>query len=60
MDHPVIGPARFEGVPMTMSVTEPDNWRSAPLVGEDNDYVFGQVLGLSDEERAELTAKGVI
>ncbi|MDE3204014.1 MAG: CoA transferase [Acidobacteriota bacterium] len=60
MDHPVIGPARFEGFPALMSGDHPDHWRSAPLVGEDNDYVFGEILGLSEQERADLLGAGVI
>ena len=47
-------------MPMLMSRTAPDNWRSAPLVAEDNDYVFGGILGLTADERAELAVKGVI
>ena len=50
MDHPVIGPARFEGIPFQFSDTGPDNWRSAPLLGEDNDYVFKDIVGLDDDE----------
>lgn len=60
LDHPVIGPALFEGSPMTMSRTEPDVWRSAPLLGEDNGYVFGEIVGLPSERIAELAASGVI
>jgi crotonobetainyl-CoA:carnitine CoA-transferase CaiB-like acyl-CoA transferase len=60
MDHPVIGSARFEGNPMTFSRTGPDNWRSAPLLGEDNEYVFKGVLGIDDAEYDELAAEGVI
>lgn len=60
MDHPVIGPARFEGVPLHMSATAPDNWRSGPLLGEDNDYVFKELLGMSDDEVDALGADGVI
>lgn len=60
MDHPVIGPARFEGFPARMSGQGPDHWRSAPLVGEDNDYVFGELLGIGAAERAELAGQGVI
>jgi crotonobetainyl-CoA:carnitine CoA-transferase CaiB-like acyl-CoA transferase len=37
-----------------------DNWRSAPLLGEDNDYVFREILGLDDDEVGELAAEGVI
>ena len=60
LDHPVIGPALFESNPMTFSRTEQHNWRSAPLLGEDNDYVFGELLGLSADERADLSERGAI
>ncbi len=60
LDHPVIGPALFEGQPMHLSAVEPDLWRSAPLLGEDNDHVFGELLGLSADERADLRERGVI
>ncbi|WP_239334821.1 CaiB/BaiF CoA-transferase family protein [Frankia sp. CiP3] len=60
LDHPVIGPARFEGTPVTFSRIEQDNWRSAPLLGEDNAYVFTELLGLSADETAGLAAAGVI
>ena len=60
LDHPVIGPAKFEGNPFHFSSIEPDNWRSAPLLGEDNEYVFKEILGLDDDELAELAAEDVI
>ncbi len=60
MDHPVIGEARFEGVPIHLSRTEPDNWRSGPLLGEDNHYVFTELLGLDDAEVDDLADRGVI
>ncbi len=60
LDHPVIGPARFEGTPIRFSETYGDTWRSAPLLGEDNAYVFTEVLGMPDDEVAELAADGVI
>jgi crotonobetainyl-CoA:carnitine CoA-transferase CaiB-like acyl-CoA transferase len=60
MDHPVIGEARFEGNPFHFSSVDQDNWRSAPLLGEDNDYVFRQIVGVEDEEFAELRAEGII
>jgi crotonobetainyl-CoA:carnitine CoA-transferase CaiB-like acyl-CoA transferase len=60
LDHPVIGEALFEGSPMKLSRTDTDLWRSAPLLGEDNDYVFGELLGLSAGRRAELAEAGVI
>jgi crotonobetainyl-CoA:carnitine CoA-transferase CaiB-like acyl-CoA transferase len=60
LDHPVIGPALFEGAPMRLSRTDADAWRSAPLLGEDNDYVFGEILGLNEQRRGELADAGVI
>jgi crotonobetainyl-CoA:carnitine CoA-transferase CaiB-like acyl-CoA transferase len=60
MDHPVIGEARFEGVPVHFDGMSADNWRSGPLLGEDNEYVFKELLGVADDEFAELTASGVI
>ncbi len=60
MDHPVIGPARFEGVPFLASNFAADNWRSGPLLGEDNHHVLTSVLGLSDEEVLELEESGVV
>ena len=51
---------RVTGVPMRLSAT-PGSIRSvAPEVGEDNDYILGELLGLSRAERAELIAEGVV
>lgn len=60
LDHPVIGPALFEGFPGRLSSSQPDHWRSAPLLGEDNDYVFGELLGRDPDTLAALAADGVI
>lgn len=60
MDHPVIGEARMEGAPFTSTAFEADHWRSAPLLGEDNRFVFGELLGLSGDELDELEATGVL
>jgi benzylsuccinate CoA-transferase BbsF subunit len=58
LDHPVIGPAQFEGVPIRFSRSEAINWRSAPLLGEDNAYVFHELVGLSAEEYARAEQEG--
>lgn len=60
LDHPVIGKAQFEGEAMQFSRTEQENWRSAPLLGEDNEYVYRELLGLSDDEIKNYTDSGVI
>jgi benzylsuccinate CoA-transferase BbsF subunit len=60
LDHPVIGTARFEGFPVLTTGEGADHWRSAPLLGEDNSYVFGEILGIDEDEQAELRDEGVI
>lgn len=60
LDHPVIGPALFEGFPGQFGTSKPDHWRSAPLLGEDNDFVFGELLGRDPDTLAQLSAEGVI
>jgi len=60
LDHPVIGEARFEGMPVQFSRTVQQNWRSAPLLGEDNAYVFRTLLGVPDDEYAALVEEGVL
>jgi crotonobetainyl-CoA:carnitine CoA-transferase CaiB-like acyl-CoA transferase len=62
--HSRFGRLPVEGVPMRFSETgmHPGGptQRGAPRWGEDNDYVYGQLLGLSEAERADYAAKGII
>lgn len=58
LDHPVIGEARFEGTPIKFSKTVQENWRSAPLLGEDTEYVCRDLLGMDEEEYQENLAAG--
>lgn len=60
MDHPVIGPALFEGNPMTFSRSAQHNWRSGPLMGEDNHYVLREILGMDPDEIEKLEAEGAL
>jgi crotonobetainyl-CoA:carnitine CoA-transferase CaiB-like acyl-CoA transferase len=48
------------GAPWRMSATPPSIHRAAPLLGEHNDYVLGELLGLSTGERQRLIEKKVI
>jgi crotonobetainyl-CoA:carnitine CoA-transferase CaiB-like acyl-CoA transferase len=60
MNHPVVGDGLFEGTPFKIPGAEPDHWRSAPLLGEDNDYVFSDLLRLSEVEIQDLKRAGAI
>ena len=59
LDHPETGPRDFVGLPWQMSGCQPALKRS-PLLGEHNDYVFGQLLGLDEAEIARLKKSGII
>jgi crotonobetainyl-CoA:carnitine CoA-transferase CaiB-like acyl-CoA transferase len=48
------------GAPWRMSATPPSIGRAAPDLGEQNDYVLGELLGLSVEQRHRLAAQKVI
>ena len=49
-DHPVLGKILVAGMPWKLSEEPKGNYTPAPLLGEHNDYVFGQLLGMSKEE----------
>ncbi|MBN1613665.1 MAG: CoA transferase, partial [Deltaproteobacteria bacterium] len=59
VDHPEVGPVELVGLPWKISGMEAAVVR-APLLGEHNAYVLGELLGLGDGEIAGLRAAGVI
>ena len=58
--HTEIGETRVEGIPIHLSETDWHISRGAPCLGVDNDHVYGSLLGLSEAEIADLSARGVI
>jgi len=54
------GSTRVTGIPMRLSATPGSIRTVAPNVGEDNDYILGELLGLGRAERAELIAEGAV
>jgi benzylsuccinate CoA-transferase BbsF subunit len=59
LDHPEVGIYRAPRPPYLFSICQFDV-RRAPLLGEDNEYVLKELLGLSDEEIAQLVIEGVL
>jgi crotonobetainyl-CoA:carnitine CoA-transferase CaiB-like acyl-CoA transferase len=57
--HPINGPIPYSQLPLRFDgeATAPD--MHAPLFGEHNRYVFGDLLGLSENEIARLYADGI-
>ena len=59
IEHPVLGKRRVLSIPWRAEGMEPD-YGPAPLIGEHNNYVFGDLLGLSDREIDRLIFEEVI
>ena len=60
LDHPVTGPAAYDGPVAHLSATPGGPAIPAPLLGEHTFEVATEVLGYSDEETTALIATGVL
>lgn len=58
--HPRLGSRKAISPPWTLSSTPARVTRTAPLLGEDNEYVLRGILGLSDEQIADLADENVV
>ncbi|MGW2339283.1 CoA transferase [Streptomyces sp. NPDC001661] len=59
LDHPLAGPVPHEGIVARLAATPGGLDRPAPLLGQHTDEVLRELLNLSDEQLAALTAEGV-
>ena len=59
-EHGQSGDVVADATPLKFSRTPAVYQRTAPAFGQDNDYVYHQLLGLPDKEIAKLKEKGVI
>ncbi len=57
LEHPSAGTHFHPAHNFQLSRTPPQIWRAAPVLGQDNEYVYKELLGISDEEYAELVAE---
>jgi crotonobetainyl-CoA:carnitine CoA-transferase CaiB-like acyl-CoA transferase len=55
-----MGDVRVDGIPVHMSATDWHIERGGPCLGEHNDVVFGEILGLSATEIRQLRDDKVI
>ncbi len=60
MDHPAAGKVKLVRSPMRMSATPAGAALPPPLLGQHTDEVLREVLGRSDEQIAQLRARGVL
>lgn len=60
VEHPRLGRQVVMVPPWKFSATPPQVEAPAPLMGQHNNYIFKELLGLSDLEVAELEQEGVL
>ena len=59
LTHAAMGPCEYEFDGFRIEGLEVGYHRGGPLLGEDNDWVQSDLLGLSDAEREQLAEDGV-
>ena len=60
VNHPVIGPMKVNGNPVKLMDMMPRVNYPAPTLGQDNDLIYKNMLGLSDDEIRDLKKENVI
>lgn len=60
LEHTVIGSHAYHSPSYRLSETPHNLWKAASCLGEDNFYFYHDILGMSDDEIADLIAEGVI
>jgi benzylsuccinate CoA-transferase BbsF subunit len=60
LDHPELGKTISDAVPIRLSDTPARYTRAAPIQGQDNNYVYRELLGMSEDEIDKLREQGVI
>ncbi|MFC1920108.1 CaiB/BaiF CoA transferase family protein [Chloroflexota bacterium] len=60
IEYPGLGKIPIAGLPVKMSLTPGSIKSHAPQLGEHNDYVYSELLGLSPEKVSALKQEGII
>ena len=60
LEHPSLGKTVSDSSPVRFEEDFTVGWKAAPQLGEDNQYIFLELLGLTESELLSYTEKGVI
>jgi crotonobetainyl-CoA:carnitine CoA-transferase CaiB-like acyl-CoA transferase len=60
LEHPVLGKIVADASPIRSRKNSTDKWKAAPLLGEDNEYVYRELLGFTEEEFSSYVQRGII
>jgi crotonobetainyl-CoA:carnitine CoA-transferase CaiB-like acyl-CoA transferase len=60
LEHPVLGKTISDRSPIRFEEDLTVDWKAAPQLGEDNRYVFLELLGFTERELANYMERGII
>jgi len=60
LEHPVLGNTISDASPIKFSDSTTAHWKAGPLLGEDNLYVFVELLGLKESDLSSYVKKGIV
>jgi len=60
LEHPLKGTIVADNLAFKSDCRFSNQWRPAPFVGEDNRYVFGELLGFDESRFSDYVNKGII
>jgi crotonobetainyl-CoA:carnitine CoA-transferase CaiB-like acyl-CoA transferase len=60
LEHPVLGMTISDTSPVHLKRNVSAGWKTSPLLGEDNQYVFMDLLGMKEDELSSYVEKGII
>ena len=60
LDHPVLGEIITDTYPITFKNYRNASWKASPLLGEANQYVFGELLGMPEITIQSYIQQGII
>lgn len=60
LDHPAMSRRAYDGPSFRLSATPANLHKAAPLLGEDNEYVWKNIANLTDDEYVELLIDGAL
>lgn len=60
LTHPEIGPHSYHAPAYKLSESPCEIKRASPTLGQDNEYVYKELLGMTDDDIADMIVDGVI
>jgi crotonobetainyl-CoA:carnitine CoA-transferase CaiB-like acyl-CoA transferase len=60
LQHPVLGDTISDASPIKFAGGTRDDWKASPLLGQDNQYVYLELLGLTEKELSSYIKRGIV